>query len=479
MADEKIRIDIDAEDDASKVLDDVAASAEKLEKLTPEITVGADTDKAKRGLQEVLDDAERLGRSDQEIVLKARIDDAKAGLKALRDDLDQTGDQARRTGEQLDRIGGDGDGGLRTRGNAIADLTGPLGDASGAASDFAGVFDGLGDIAEDVAGRVGVSTAAMSTAIGGIGIAVAAAAAVWTLYRQRQDEARKRQEELVKGQRELNTAIREGNAEAAAKQLTEMYDDAYKAAERLGVNVSDVTRYITGQSDAIPTLIGRHDDLRRQLEGIQTTSGPTRDALAALVLQYDDLVGRIDGARQSYTDANGSIEEQDQKLANVAQALGLAKSATEDVTRANERAERQARLTAAGFDRISGALDIEQAAINFRSKLDAALADTRAKADLTAQEILDIKQSILDVASAAGLTPIEVRTYLDRIDQGDIDGVMSDVNHRLATRSAEVQTSLKPPTQAEYAQMAETIRRGVGTIYLTAALNNLRSGVYG
>ena len=478
MADEQIRIDVTATDDASKVLEDVATEAEKLERLTPEVKVGADTESAQRDVEALGEDVEALGRKDTEILLRARIDDAKGALKALRDDLDQTGEKAETTARQLDRVGSD-DGGMRTRGNAIADLTGPLGDASGAASDFAGVFDGIGDIADDVAGKVGISAAAMSTAIGGIGIAVAAAAAVWTIFRQKQEEARRKQEELIKGQRDLNAALKEGNYADAAQALTDTYKEAFAAADKLGVTVSDVTRYITGQTDVVPTLVGALDDLKNRFHDTENTSGKARVELQAQILAFDDLVASIDGARSSYVEANGTIEEQDRRLRNIRTALGETADETDDVTAANKRAEDQARRTADAFGRIESALDVEQAAISFRADLDAALADTRTKADLTSQEILDIKQSIADVAEAAGLTPIELRSYLDRVDQGDIDGVMSDVNHRLANRAAEVQTSLKPPTAAEYAAMNREIARGVGTIYLATALNNLRSGVYG
>ena len=114
MADEQIRIDIEAEDKASKVLTDVADDAEALEKLTPEIEVTADVDQATKGIESVSDDARALSRQDTEILLRAKIDDAKAALKDLRDDLDRTGDKARRTSDDMDRLGGDG--GIKTRG---------------------------------------------------------------------------------------------------------------------------------------------------------------------------------------------------------------------------------------------------------------------------------------------------------------------------------------------------------------------------
>ena len=478
MADEQIRIDVTAEDDASKVLEGVADEAEKLERLEPKVEVSADTAKAEAGIEDVTAAARELSRQDTEIVLRARVDDAKGALASFRAELDQTGEKAEETARKLDRVGDDG-GGLKTRGNAIADLTGPLGEASSAASDFAGVFDGIGDIAEDVAGKVGLNAAAMSTAIGGIGIAVAAGAAAWSYFSQRAAEAKRKQEEIVREAQKIRDAIKQGNYESAAEALVAQYGKAYDAARQLGLGVDEVTSFLRGQADAMPGWAAARDVLNQKVLDSYDTSKANQDAVRQEVLAQEDLVRVIYEARDANVAANGTAAEQEQLVREVTGALGGAASAHDKNTRAMERADRQARITADGLDGIQDALDIEQAALDFRQKLDYSLADTRTNADRTSAEILQIKQDILDVAAAAGLSPIEVRTYLDRIDQGDVDGVMLDVNHKLANRSAEVQTSLKPPTQADYAQMARTIQQGMGIVQLTVALNAVRSGAYG
>ena len=456
MADEQIRIDIVAEDDASKVIDDVAEDAENLEKLTPEVTVTADTDQAERGIKDVSEDADALARKDAEILLRAKIDDAKAALKSIRDDLDQTGDRARDTAQDLDKIGGGGD--LKTRGNAIADLTGPLGDASGAASDFAGVFDGIGDIAEDVAGKVGLNAAVMSTAIGGIGIAVAAGAAAWTLFRQNQEKAKARQKELVEGQREINDALKDADIEAAARKFEELYKGPLNAAESLGVTTRQMTEYITGQSDAVQTNL----DLWKETGGLQ------KEAAEA-----------IEGNRQAYQDTNGTIAEQDQRLRDVAGAMSAMATDTDKAVTAQEKLERQADRTRNSLDRIEGALDMQQAFLNFQTGMQGALDRVNSGAGNTEQEVLDIKQSILDVAEAAKLTPIEVQTLLEKVSNGDLAGVKSDVEGYYARNAASIDTKLRPPTQAEYAAMNDQIRRGIGIIQFAAVLGQVRSGAYG
>lgn len=526
MADEQIRIDITAEDDASKVLDKVADDAEKLEKLSPEIDVTADTDSAESALADVGDeakkleklspevdvtadtssaesaladvrsDAEALSRQDTEIILRARIDDAKGALKALRDDLDQTGEKAEDTAKKLDRIDGDGGGGISSRGNAIADLTGPLGEASSAASDFAGVFEGLGDIAGDVVGKLGGSAATVAKvgqAMGVLGLAVTVGAAAWTLYQGNQKKAREETERMVASQNKLNDALEKGDVLAWATEFKAAYGDAVKAAQGLGIAVSDATKFVTGQIDVLPGLnegLARatvalrdaglsEDDAAAAAAKLITTLNAQREAWGADHLEAgkaETTLTRIGNAMPGWAkntdDLSGSVDE-----------LGAAQKETADwtdsATRANQRAATQAALTAQGFDKIRTALDMRSAADEFRAKLDDTLFWVRNGATLTKEHILDIKNGILNVAEYAGLTPIEVRSYLDRIDNGDVDRVVQEVNHRLEQNTAKAQVDLKPPTAQDYANMNETIKRGIGTIYLTAALNNLRSGVYG
>jgi len=455
---EQIRIDIEAEDKASKVLEDVADDAADLEKLTPELEVTADTTDADRGIKDVSDDASALSKQDTEILLKAKIDDAKAALKTLRDDLDDTGKRARDTATDLDKVGNDG-GGLNTRGNAIADLTGPLGDASGAASDFAGVFDGIGDIAEDVAGKVGLNAAVMSTAIGGIGIAVAAAAAVWTIYQGNQEKAKARQKELVDGQRDLNAAIAEGNYADAGRKLQELYPSAINGRVReLGVSISEITAYITGQTDALPSLTGAFDAARTaagELSGVQL-GGQTEELLK--------IKKAIDDARAGNLEANGSWADQEAVVADVALALQGYATDTDRATSATARAQTQTERTKTALDRMRGSLDMQQTFLNFQHAMDAAMAAASSDAGVTADDILSIKQSILDVAEFAGLNPIEVKSLLERVDQGDLAGVKADVETYYNNNAASVRTSLKNPTADDIEALKKNIRDQFGTL---------------
>lgn len=451
---EQIRIEIDA--DASKAhseLDGIATEAETLERVDPEIAVTADTDQATRALEGLADDAQALSRQDAEIVLRAKIDDAKAALKTLRTDMEQTGDKAEDTARRMDKMGGDG--GLKTRGNAIADLTGPFGEASGAASDFGGIFDGLSDISEDVAGKIGVDAAKMATAIGGIGIAVAAGAAAWTFFQEQQRKARERQRELVQGQREIDDAIRQGDLDAAARKFQELYKGPLKYGRELGATTSEITGFITGQSTALESNIAKWKDQGGNI------------GVAA---------GLLEDARDQYTDTNGTLAEQDDELRNITSAFGGMTTATDKATRAAERHERQVRANRDAMDRLRGALSMEQAFEGFKRAMSDAMTATEGEAQTTQDEIFAIKDAIFDVAEFAKLTPVQVATLLQKVDNGDLAGAAADIEGYYNANKVDIATQLRDPSSFDIAEYRRRMTAAIGEVPVTLRVAQIRSG---
>ena len=343
----------------------------------------------------------------------------------------------------------------RPAGNAIADLTGPFGEASGAASDFAGVFEGIGDIAEDVAGKVGLNAAAMSSAIGGIGVAVAVAAAGWTFFKGKQEEARRKQEELIKKQREFNDALREGRLREAAEEFQDIYGGALAAADELGASTRQVTEYITGQSDALAPLIDKHNSLA-------TVAG--------------DAADKIEGARKKYLDANGAIAEQDAALGELESILGTATRATDRQTTAQEDLERQTDRNRDSMDRLRGSLSMDRAFQNFQRAMADAMTAAEGEVQTTADEILNLKDSIFDVAEYAKLTPVQVAILLGKLDQGDYAGVARDVSNYYQANKVPVHTQLMTPTGSEAEQFRRRAADAIGEIQLRAAIMSIRSG---
>lgn len=471
---EQVRIDLTADDKASKTIDHVADAAEQLEHADPEVTVTADDkasgdlekvadaaaeleradpevhvtadDDASRVLKDVSDEARELSRQDTELVLRARIDDARGQLKALRTDLEQTADKADDTTRHMDRIGDSRGPGLA--GTAVSDLTGPLGDVSGAASDIAGVFDGLGDIVGNAAGRVGLDAEKMAGAITGIGFAVTAAAATWAYFRQRQQQAREKQRELVEGQRELNQAIADGDRVAASKKFVELYKDALDAADRFGISVQDATRFITGQSGEIPTLTAKTRELADARDDF-AHSGKTIDELNKEDAALRDITGSLEGARKNYAEANGTIAEQDRRLGQVAQSLGQAERATSNFSDAQKVAEQRTKDTSDALDRLRGSLDIDQAMVNFKRSVIDALETVGDSALDQEDDVLALKQTIVDMGDDLKRTPLEIETVLNDVDQGNLQSVAQTVQQWYKDRPVQITAQIVAASKAD------------------------------
>lgn len=421
MSDHQIRIDITADDDASKVLDDVAEDAEKLEKLAPQVAVTADTTEAAgdiaalagdvetldelsptvdvgadtstaagdiaaltgdvetldklsptvdvvadtgtaRGdIQTVADDLDTLSKQDTEILLKARIDDAKAALKDLRDDLEKTERKADDLGDEFQRAGG-----RIPKGQAIGDLTGPLGDVSSKASEISGVFDGLNDLTEGFAGKLGLSQGAadkLAGAVGGVGLGITAAITIWGVFKQRQEEAARKQQELIDKTKEFQDLLEDRKFEEAGQKLVDMYGDAFDAAETFGLGVQDTTKFITGQATEIPAL-------QAQLRTLEDQYNKGEISAREYKLETYRLGAEVNKARDKYIDANGSLKDQRNRLDDVSGALRDTADDTDRVTSAQERMEKQADATKDALNRMQGALNFERAMLNFAQDLE-------------------------------------------------------------------------------------------------------------
>jgi type II secretory pathway pseudopilin PulG len=428
---EQVRIDLEANDKASGKIEDVADAAADLERADAEVTITA-KDNASTEIADVEADARALSKVDAEIVLKARADTAKAELAALRADLEQTGEKAEDTARQLDRV--DSGGGLNTRGNAIADLTGPLGEASGAASDFAGVMDGLGDIVGDTVTKLGATpelAGKISGALGGLGIAVAAGAAVWSIWTQKQKAAEEAARATAEATEDLNEAIRDGNREAATTKFHEVFGKAEAAAKRAGIPLEEYVKFLTGAATVMPTASARAFELGQAWADSADQSAGAEAAALRQFDAYNDLVSVVTAARDNYAATNETIGHTAEENAALADALGLTEDATDDAADAQdrmakklERAEATTRSAKSALDDLRGALSFEQAVLNFQTSFGEAMAAAEADTALTAQEILDLKTDYLTVAEDIGKSPIDIATDLKKIEDGDIAEVL-------------------------------------------------------
>ena len=490
---EQIRVDITATDDASAVLGDVADAAEKVEDLSPEIEVGADVSAAESDLQDVEGTADDLGRlspeievtadtstassdiadvdaeakaaadADREIVLKAKISDATRALKSLRGDLEQTEDKAEDAEAAVRDVGSKG--GELPAGNAIADLAGPLGDAEGAASTAAGAFEGFGDIAGGIAGKLGASESAvagLTGVIGGLGFAIAAGAAAYTYFSGKAEAAKQKQEELTAATRDFNDALAEGDTEAAAEQLVGMFEDAFAAADDFNVPLSETVDYITGLTGDLPTLEQAISDNADAMADAQKKSDDyykstgfldqgQLDLIATLGATGDELKatkGEVDKARGAYDKTNGILAKQDETTRGVSKALQKHADDTEKSARKQERLKRETEKLDEALDDLKGALNFERTLIKFEQDFAEAYRKVKNGKKLTGEEILDLKDDILDVAEFAKLTPAEVRTLLRRVDRGDIQGVRDAVQTYMDAHTVNTPAGIKLKPEA-------------------------------
>jgi hypothetical protein len=449
--DEQIRVDLVAKDDASKVIGKVADAAAELEKIDPEIVATADVDQAEREIDRLGDDVREIQRADAEIVLRAKVDAAKAELQSLQGELKQVGEKADTTARQLDRVDGPSSGGgLNTRGNAIADLTGPLGEASGAASDFAGVFDGLGDIAEDVAGKLGASastSAAVSSALGGLGIAVAAGAALWSYWSGQQKKAKEAADKTREAAVKLNEALRSGNVEQFADQLVEQYGDVFDAAKEAGLSVAETTDFIANGARTVPTLEAALQSLEDQMYAQVAANGKeteaTREQYSALISLKQEIID----ARQAYEDGEISAADYQSTVDAVTGAVRKSTGATDTHTTSLGRNRSALDSVRVGLDNIRNGLNMEAALVKLQSDFDVAMWNAADGVDDTTVDVLGLKSTVLDLADTAKANPAEVRAVLKKIDQGDLAGAKADAEAWYARNPVNIKGVIRPVSQ--------------------------------
>lgn len=425
---EQVRIDLTAEDHASGKIADVADDVERLEDADPKVTIEAD-DNASTTIADVEADARALSAVDAEVVLKAKVDQAKGELAALRADLTQTGEKAEDTARQLDRVGEDTGGGISTRGNAIADLTGPLGEASGAASDFAGVADGLTDIVGDLATKLGATPAMaqkIAGAMGGLGIAVAAGAAVWSLYSARQQKAAEDAKKMAEAAEAVTDALREGNRVAAAEAFKGQFGDLIADAKQAGYDVQSLTSFIVDAKRNVDTL---------NYAGSTAGVGP-----------LGPLITEIDHARTKWQESTEAVLANKDVLGEVTAGMGPYAAGTERAAAKQDRLTVAMEGTRDALDEIRGRLNMDQAILTFQTNFAAGMASAQDDTALTAEEILSLKQDYLNVAEELGKSPIEIATDLEKIDAGQIGEVLWTTQEAINRRPPlELKTRLGLP----------------------------------
>jgi hypothetical protein len=419
-AHDEVTVTADADvDAATRGMDDVTSAVEDVDGRDATVTATADTEAATRGLDDVTTAvADVDGR---EATVTATVDNQTAGpLSDIQSDLESLKARAKETGDQLDHVTSEGGGGGgHLRGQAIADLTGPLGDVSGQASDLAGVFDGLSDTLGGFGARFGVSADAIETGLGGISFAAAGVVALWGLWRQRQEEAAAQLQKVADQQRKLNDLLQAGSFDQAAQQLVDNYGAVYDAADRAGIPVQELTNYLAGYSDELPTVT-------KHIQDIAAAQHDHGDTTATVTAKYVEQVQAIYDTRAQIDKANDSIKTQDDRSRGAADALSRHTDAADDATDAEKRLKSAADDTNATFDRMRDAVNLTSEFDRLNANVDEMAAKIKSGTAASAQDLDGLRGDIIQLARDAHANPIDVQSTLEKIDRGDLAGVKSD-----------------------------------------------------
>ena len=330
MAREEIRVELTADDEASRVIDDVADKADRLEDDKVALDVTADTSTAESNL---------------------------AGL----------GTAADKASADVRKVGDSSDQSRSVLANLVGNSAQDLGELGGVAGTAGVAIGQLAEYAADgnIALKGLVATAAPMLALG---IAVKVVSDHFA-------DAKREAEELKKTNQEIAASLRAGDIEAAAKAVVTGYEDLISQAEDAGVSVQELTAFLTGQTDSVATLFDATAKLsdqqialalnaaqarasfdeesgalatnaaRQQI--VQDALGETRTALddatqatKDLTAAYDLLTGRLDD-EASYLSAQSAIDAVNDALADAMTTTAEYGAASEEAQDANRRLAEQ------------------------------------------------------------------------------------------------------------------------------------------
>jgi hypothetical protein len=412
-----------------------------------EVEITGDARDAKDEIDDVADAADDLTGSPYDLRIAANTTDLQAGLKEARE-------EAQRTEKAVGDIGGPRGAGLA--GNAMSDMTGPLGDASSAASDFGGVLDGISDTASEIALRFGASeqtVGKMSGALGLAGFAVAGAAAVWGIYKQKQQEANERIKEAI----ELLRDARENGVNAYAEKATELVqtnEGLAASMEDLGVSGGQLTDALGGDlSPAVRDAIRIQEEYAAVLDGTVAGTYSQQEALEELAGAHGMTVEELRDHIGTAAELTGAIDQQSTAMAHGEEVLDREGELLRDVDSAAGAAAERAREMTEAFEVLHDELNDEEAYLQAQQGFDdvrvaadaayLAAATGSADAEQAARDhrlaVLDLEGQVARYAEEVeGISPEQVTQIRALIDQGKLAEAESALNEIERDRTLRV-----------------------------------------
>jgi hypothetical protein len=300
-----------------------------------EIEVELDTTKASRILDDFADDAQELIDRYHPIEVPVEVDAGQAtgaldDVKAAAGDVDAldpkvevTADTAKAE-QGLDAVKGKASDASGTVGT-LRDLGAPLDEAfsglSGTAGDFGEAFQIAGD---KIGGAMGLGQEAigkLSMAMGVGGVALGAVLTFWKMFQQGAEDAKKATEEVIKTQQ----AMAAGDmAKVAGDIQKKLGSETVRALQGMGVSAKQITDYVTGTSSELGLLTGKARDLRLAWEEAREPGKDQRqtEAILGQLQAVEKLTGQVGDYRDTWINANGTLQESTKQQFEMARALG-------------------------------------------------------------------------------------------------------------------------------------------------------------
>ena len=472
MADrtEQVRIDLTANDDASKTIDDVADAADKLERKAPEVDVKADTSNADKGLGEVDATATRLDKNDVVIAIRAQIDDLKTQAKEAQTTLDALDEPV--TIPVTVNETGDGFDGVRTKVQGLTEDTGKAqetmhGFIGNAVSEIPGLGAAFGPAAEAM-GQLTEGILGGEVAMEGLIAAALPIAGITALVKLWNDEQervkaidafnKKKVDDYTTAIRNGKTAL-EGLREEAEKTQKLEWVDTFGKVKDLGPDLQ--TLGIT--FDQFVTAVGKGKP------GVDALFQGLIDKQPELSKVLDDLtdnnLARLQGATDRAIPNSGAFINAwrgvNQAVDDTTTATGQAMTAEQFYgtthARVSSTAKRNQDIVTASFDltkiAIQGMKDEladEQVISNFQDSMIGAQNSIKENGRLTTAEIINVKTAIIDAGTTAGLTPIEIKSEIDKVTPTDVNTAFIETQQLIDRHGAlKMQAQIQATIDAE------------------------------
>jgi hypothetical protein len=432
VADEQVRIDITATDDASKVIDDVAGETKKLEESDPTVDVGADSDAAAKALAEVKEWTKDVDALSPTVDVTVDSSKAKGGI----DEITES------TGKAKDAVHGFvGEAAVELPG--VADAVGPAGEAIGQ------MTEGLlaGEIAMGELVAAALPLVALTVGFKLISGYLGDIEATKAFHR---DQVDKWVTALKEGKTVIG-AIKDDIKETAKIEFISSGDvkDATGSLDRLKLTADDFLEAIKDpaalqawrdQRDAVDENVDRLMQARTALQG---AFGPEQQQeLERARQKLKDYNSVIDAAEQKIKDTGTATEETERLTRVYGDTATRTKSDVDDLTFAQGELTKKVDATKWAFDELRGGLSFEAAVNNLQTQLETALTNISTGAGVTRDDILAIKQSIIDVGEQAGKTPVEIEAELQKVTPDNLWQIASDVQSWYAKNPAKIQADL-------------------------------------